>query len=480
MPESMPQTQELNVAVPSLSQASALTELSKRMIRTGLKLNTAQPLPRPGNTTCVEQQFDYCCELTKWLESAAEDHVKRLRHIESVNQEQALQIMARLQESEIDSLTGLPNRRAFDRRMAQSCNSAEHSQCPLALIVFDIDHFKLINDTRGHHAGDAVLRGLSHQLRAHLPENSMLARIGGEEFVLLLAGASYDQAIEMADSLRITIAQTSFTFEGQRIAVTISCGMAQVRPSEHAEQTLRRADTALYAAKQGGRNRTYGHDGQNVFELPADHGKQANLQAEYSEVDLSQDSKTCPVHRPEPSIQPLSSLRTSRANWCDSVMLFWYLRQRIAECLRNGDPLCLMAIELDSANSLTRDHGIAAYHFMLRAEMLHLDANLRDMDVLSRTCQSKILAVLPKTELAAIGPLLERLRKSMDKFVFPALGQFVDYSISLGVTQLTSEDCVQTIIQRAEKALLAAQAHGPASFFGSDAARTYKISDRDQ
>ncbi len=465
-------------AVPPL----CLSELMKSLIRTGLKLNPSQALPPSRSPATLTEQAQYALELGSWLDLVADEQLKRLRQIEAHNHEQALQIMARSQESEIDSLTGLANRRAFDRKLSESCLSVQHSHCPLVLVILDIDHFKLINDTRGHHVGDAVLRGLSIRLRSNLPENSTLARIGGEEFVLLMAGATFEQAMEIADSIRSLVARTVFAFEGQRLAVTISCGVAQLRPLEHGEQALRRADCALYAAKQAGRNRTVGHDGTDTPESIVECLPQldnSNTKAELYELDLNKANQLKSYESTANAQQPLAGLRTNHANWCDSVMFFWYLRQRLAECQRNNDNLCVMAMELDGASSLSRVFGVAAYHFMLRAEMLHLDSNFRDMDVLCRTCNSKVLAILPRAELASLEPLLDRLRSSMDRFVYPTLDSFVDYSISLGITQLQADDCVQSLVKRAELALATAQAHGPASFFACDTQRTWTISDRE-
>lgn len=457
-----------------------LADLLKSLIRTGLKLNTAQPLPAQRSQSSLSDQVQYGNELASWLDQVADEQIKKFAHVESINHEQSLQLLARSQESEIDSLTGLANRRSFDRKLAQCSVSVQHSQCPLVLVIFDIDHFKLINDTRGHHVGDAVLRGLSTQLRRNLPENATLARIGGEEFALLLAGASYDQAVEIAESLRSLIEHTAFTFDGHRLAITISCGLAQLRPSEHSEQVLRRADMALYAAKQAGRNLTYGHDGSDTCEVSVYNSNGGlHVPPGYQVFDLNQTSSSKITGVEDQTNQPQTTLRTARANWCDSLMLCWYLRQRIAECFRNNDPLCVMAIEIDKVNSLTKNYGIAAYHFMLRAEMLHLDSNLRDSDVISRTCHSKVLVVFPRTALASLTSLLERLRTSMHNFVFPALSGFVDYTISLGVTQLQPGDCVQSIINRAESTLAAAQAHGEASFFASDVNRVWQLSDQE-
>lgn len=454
-------------------------ELAKRLIQIGYQLAAGHSQPALPDNPSELQQMQYCMELIQWLEKASDDFRKRFKNLESINQEQNLQLMARAQESENDCLTGLSNRRAFERKLGQRSLSAHHSQCPLILVLFDIDHFKIINDTRGHQVGDAVLRGLSRVLRKHLTEDAVLARIGGEEFVLMLTGVSMDQAIEVVESMRQAVAETLFTYDGQRLAISVSCGLAQLGENDHGDFTLRRADMAMYAAKQAGRNRTFWHDGQNLnpamgdfeaYDFSSPPKKVSNRT-----VDLNQfDNAKCELL--EPAGPSLPGIRNTKANWCDSVMLFWFLRHRVTESQRTGEPLCVMVVEVDGADLLAKEHGIAAQHFMIRAETLHLDSNLRETDVVARTCQTRVLAVLPRTELQSAQALLDRLRNSMGRFVFPTMGELMDYSISLGITQSSANDNVHEIIRRAEKALAVAQSHGPANFFACGPEGVWRLS----
>ncbi|NCA72814.1 MAG: diguanylate cyclase, partial [Sphingobacteriia bacterium] len=151
-----------------------------------------------------------------------------------------------------DGLTGLWNRRYFEQVAATEVGRATRYGDALSLLMFDIDHFKAINDTHGHLVGDQVLIGLTHLVGEHLRSVDVLARWGGEEFVVLLPHCPLSEARMVADKLRLLIAGNPFPAVGN---VTSSFGVAEYRPSETAEAWLSRADKALYGAKTAGRNR---------------------------------------------------------------------------------------------------------------------------------------------------------------------------------------------------------------------------------
>jgi diguanylate cyclase (GGDEF)-like protein/PAS domain S-box-containing protein len=151
-----------------------------------------------------------------------------------------------------DRLTGIWNRLHFDEVAVTEIERATRYGQPLSLLLFDIDHFKTINDTHGHLAGDQVLVELTRRVRQHLRTGDLLARWGGEEFVVLLPHTRGEDALELAEKLRHLIAGEPFPAAGQ---VTSSFGVAEFRPHETSDLWLTRVDGALYAAKAGGRNR---------------------------------------------------------------------------------------------------------------------------------------------------------------------------------------------------------------------------------
>ena len=400
----------------------------------------------------------------------------RLAQVESLNHELQLQLQARSSESQTDGLTGLANRRSFDYEFNKRCQTARHSRCPLILVLLDVDHFKAVNDTRGHHVGDAVLRGLAGVLRDNLPPGVLLARFGGEEFALILSGLSIDDAIEVVEQLRLSVRHTQFRHEGQRLSVTISCGLADLGAQDYCEHVIQRADAALYASKQAGRNRTSWENGNQLHLASSDDRfNSARTEAEGAQqaipvVDLCSRETSIDTSLADLGMQSSSVLmcRTTRANWCDGSMLFWYLRQRLAEWKLGGDPFCILAIDVDDSRQIALSYGLGALHFMMRAQMLHLDASLQDMDIVARTSNSKVMVILPRTTLSSVKPCLNRLRKSMDRFAYPVASGLIDYSISVGIAEADLQDDAQQLVNSAEAALGAAQRHGTARFFVHD------------
>lgn len=151
------------------------------------------------------------------------------------------------QQADIDSLTGLYNRRAWQERIDDLGDDA-----PLSLLFLDLDHFKRLNDDRGHHVGDDVLRTLSQAIRSELRQTDIAGRYGGEEFVLALVATESDVAARIAERIRERLQRDVGAHEP---ASTVSIGVATRLPGESLTMLLRRADRAMYAAKRAGRNR---------------------------------------------------------------------------------------------------------------------------------------------------------------------------------------------------------------------------------
>lgn len=159
------------------------------------------------------------------------------------------------QKALLDPLTGLPNRAAWSERVEREMLEWQAHGGHLAMAILDLDHFKRINDSYGHLAGDKVLKIVADQLRKRLRSGDFIARFGGEEFVLLLPQTSPAAAAQIAEVLRATVEACPFHFKGERVVITTSIGLGAFRSGERGDQVLKRADTALYRAKESGRNR---------------------------------------------------------------------------------------------------------------------------------------------------------------------------------------------------------------------------------
>jgi diguanylate cyclase len=154
-----------------------------------------------------------------------------------------------------DPLTGAYNRLAYERRAALEVARWRSDGGKLSMIVCDIDHFKRINDSFGHAAGDKVLKEVVRLLQEQLRSSDFVARYGGEEFVILLNGAAEDAALQIAEKLRRTVKAAPFRSRGERVPVTISCGVGTFGGDDTLETVFERTDAALYAAKAQGRDR---------------------------------------------------------------------------------------------------------------------------------------------------------------------------------------------------------------------------------
>jgi two-component system, cell cycle response regulator len=161
-----------------------------------------------------------------------------------------------------DSLTGAHNREYFDQLLATELSYAKRHRTQVALVLFDLDHFKLVNDTHGHPAGDAVLIAIAQSVRKVLRAEDILARYGGEEFAVVLRGIDLPGARSMAERLRVCIAELEVTHEDKLLKITASLGCAALDDSTEPkpELLIATADRRLYAAKRLGRNRVVGED----------------------------------------------------------------------------------------------------------------------------------------------------------------------------------------------------------------------------
>lgn len=156
-----------------------------------------------------------------------------------------------------DGLTNLFNRRYFDTHIEQMVEKANRTSHIISLLILDMDHFKLINDTYGHQAGDRVLKLLALILKASVRAGDLTARYGGEEFAILLSGASGKQAMQIAETIRKRVEKYNFDIPGKKSPLhkTLSIGVAEYKKGESIEYFTDRADKALYQSKNTGRNK---------------------------------------------------------------------------------------------------------------------------------------------------------------------------------------------------------------------------------
>jgi len=191
------------------------------------------------------------------------DFFEHLAAVTAICLENAVNLERLKRQGLTDTLTAVNNRRFFDQRLGEEIASTKRDGKDLSCMLLDVDHFKVVNDRHGHQAGDLVLREVAALIRAQLRGSDVLARYGGEEFAALLSDTGANEAAEVAERIRASIAEHAFRVaQGGEFAVTISIGVATFDPEQDPNARLctgdflvDQADKALYTAKDGGRNR---------------------------------------------------------------------------------------------------------------------------------------------------------------------------------------------------------------------------------
>ncbi len=186
----------------------------------------------------------------------AEKMTLRVAELERQTRDLSSSLEKERQRARIDVVTGVPNRAAFEERLHEEIERWKRFRTPVSMLVWDIDRFKKINDTYGHRAGDRVLREVANCFANRLRTSDFVARIGGEEFCVLLVGTDTEAALRVANELREAVAGLKLLFHGEPVRVTVSCGITSLRDSDSGDggTVFERADSALYRAKDAGRN----------------------------------------------------------------------------------------------------------------------------------------------------------------------------------------------------------------------------------
>lgn len=195
----------------------------------------------------------------KGLKNVNRKFIKKLEEQKSEIEKLKAELKRAKEEANIDPLTGLKNRRSFERALTEFFRDYKKFGYPFSVIVLDLDNFKRINDTYGHMAGDRVLKEIGNILKNYLRAKDVPARTGGEEFAIILPGITKEEAMGVAERLRKVIANYTVDYEGIKINPTASFGVAEVSPDiGSAEEVLKKADENLYKAKRAGKNMVVG------------------------------------------------------------------------------------------------------------------------------------------------------------------------------------------------------------------------------
>lgn len=395
---------------------------------------------------------------------------RQLASAEEKIQEQARLVECHAAEARTDPLTRLPNRRALDDELAHFHAEFQRSGTPVSLLMLDVDHFKKFNDIYGHPAGDEVLRSLADVLRTNMRPTDLTARYGGEEFVIILPRTTAADARLSAERLREAIQRKQFEIgkdgpDHRTLQVTVSIGGAQLAPGESGAALTQRADDALYASKNAGRNCTHWHEGSSI--VPVVGKKQTATDT--STVSMRAPSKTTPAEPKAAPAPPPTGARTpdpadvprDLQPWPNRSAFASTLTGRLAEWRRGGSAPSVILIQIDNLAEIFSRHGQQVSNLVLKTTGQFLLAAVREMDLVGRFEDSETFALLlPGAGLVNAAAVAERLRQAALRCALPVQGAQLRYTISLGGAEATTSDDSDHLVKRAEQALLCAVKSG--------------------
>ena len=391
----------------------------------------------------------------------ANQHMQeKLASTEDKLREQAQQIETHAVEARTDALTLLANRWAFDDELTRRFAEFRRHGRTFSIIMADVDHFKQFNDTHGHQAGDEVLRVVAKTLRRKMREVDMVTRYGGEEFAVILPATSRDDACRAALRARDAIEQSPLRRDGKELRATLSLGVAEVLAHEDAAALVMRADKALYASKEGGRNCVYWHDGQAMQRVeapkaaaPQERQMPSATAAGTHAAAVTAAGAVARTDRAAP-VTPVDCELLSRTIFCLQV------RSRLAEWKRGGPTFSVVVAEVDQYEQCMEYRGQQAREFATLAATNFLSSTIREMDVLGHYGPGSFALLLPTAGLANAIQVAERLREGFSHYSPWSQGEQPGLTLSVGVVQVMEEEDSVSLLKRAEAALDAADRRG--------------------
>lgn len=343
--------------------------------------------------------------------------------------EQEKQLVSHAQEARTDALTKLSNRRVFDDELEAGYDRFQQFHEPLSLMLLDVDHFKKFNDTHGHQAGDEILRGVGRLMRDNANPNDIAVRYGGEEFGVIYPGQKAEQVSERVERARAAIAETPFYFEGKTLHVTASAGMAELCSGEDIASLIKRADTALYTAKEAGRNCGHWHDGTAC-------------------QPLSQ-----PAQQPQSPLdprEPPGSLPIEHDRAADQIAFCKDLDQRLLQAQKDEVPASLVLVRIDHFERIVSSRGPEAAELVLRAAEQFIRAIKGEADQVAPYQAGTLGVVLPGSDAMDTVQTVERLRFAIERCKLPVGSNQLRFTVSMGVAQAAAGESAEQVLHRAE------------------------------
>ncbi|MCH2114026.1 MAG: diguanylate cyclase [Pirellulales bacterium] len=341
-----------------------------------------------------------------------------------------------------DGLTGVANRRAYEYELERRFAQWGRTQEPLALVLVDIDCFKSFNDRYGHQAGDAVLRAVAESLQESVRDVDLVARYGGEEFAIILPNTGIEIAREIAERVRSFVESSRFSYNGLKLQLTVSAGLAELTSGEELSDFVQRTDAALYFSKESGRNCVHYHDGTDC--LLAGNGVARTLA-----VSLSTD---------KPGQESTDAYTDETTGLPTQKVFLEELRRRSDESRRYGGDLAVAIVKIDDYAETTNED------ILPRKSLLTIIARLastvlRETDLIGRYDASSFYIMFPATALQQALVPLERLKCNAAKYGDPKYPS-LSYAVSTGLTEIEPGEIPGSALQRLELSIAMATEAG--------------------
>jgi diguanylate cyclase (GGDEF)-like protein len=377
---------------------------------------------------------------------------QRLSQAELRLQAQQRQLVDVTSAVKTDSLTGLMNRRGLDDELAATILRFQQKGRASTVFLLDVDHFKRFNDTHGHMVGDLALKRLADVLLSQARESDIVARFGGEEFVVVFGGAQLTTVLARAEAMRTAIGQTTIVAAGKELRITASAGLAELSTGDTVESLLKRADEALYAAKLDGRDCCYSHEGDRMQRL----GLAVDQPAAGEFVTSSPPSRA-------------EAVDIAADQFADTTFV-GQIARRVAEWRRGGSTfsIVLARVGFPRGGEQPTDE---ARRTAMRIVQQFARASLRDMDLLTRWKDDGLAILLPGSLVTDAAGVASRLRSAITKHEMPVPHGGLKLSLCAGVAEVIEGNDANRVLRRAWMALDAAVLEGEGKVFLHDGLR---------
>lgn len=382
------------------------------------------------------------------IQAANQKLQNRLADAENKIKTQAEELRTKQSEARTDALTKLPNRRAFDDAMKTNFESSTDQNRPFSLMILDVDHFKKFNDTHGHQVGDEVLRQVGKTMANVVSNEDLPCRYGGEEFALVLPNTKIQNARTASERVRDAIEKLEIDIEGKKLRVTVSVGVAEISTGETSALLVRRADDAVYAAKEAGRNCGYWNDGENclafgeespvpaAIEAPVEAAKEVPAKAAISAAEDAGEAGNEKVHYKDLP---------------DRAVFSNELQRRINESHRFGVSLSVIHLSVAGYAGLVQEYGDAVGKLLLDTVSNFIRSRLREMDLLGKLDEGSFAVMLPGSSEQEASLVGNRIQSAIATCVIPLGTKQLQLELALGATEVQPDDEVPSMLARASK-----------------------------